>query len=337
MPAFDPAVALPFSLPSESQKVAVVTGANTGIGYYTVLHLYMHGFRVYMACRTELKANQALKKVQEDALERQAQHPKLKDATFGELFFLKIDLESLKSTEEAAEVLKRQEPQGIDVLINNAGVMAMPVSITEDGYDVQLQVNHVAPTLLTLKLLPLLLAKKEPGRVVNVSSLGHNIYDGSCDFSKTYDYWPLTFWSFVRYGQAKTANIQFAKALGKRFPTQLLSTAVHPGICIGTELARYWDDKFFSGLAVRLTFLLSGLIGGISVEEGSYTSLYCALSSELTPEKDNGKFYRPWPHEAFSSWASSNPAKIEKTWDWTITELEKKGFLDAREIASFKE
>lgn len=289
-----------------------------------------------MACRSQAKAEQAIQNIELEAKNRKENDPKLKDAIFGELYFLKLDLASLKQTEEAAEIFKRQEPNGLDVLINNAGVMALPVEITEDGYDIQLQVNHIAPLLFTLKLLPLLLASKEPGRIVNLSSLGHRLTDGNCDYTRTYNYWPLSFWGFVRYGQAKTASIQSAKALAKRFPSKLLSTSVHPGICADTNLSYYWDDKFI-GIFVQGVFKLSKFLGGINSEQGSFTSLYCALSQDLTPEQDNGKFFRPWPHAASTSRAASDPVKVEKTWSWTINELEKKGFLDAKEIATFQE
>lgn len=335
---YNPDIELPYNDPAKSRKVVIVTGSNIGIGYYTALHLYMHGWYVYMACRSESKAKDAQKRILEEAKERKAKDPSLKDAIFGELDFLKLDLGSLKQTEEAAEIFKRKEPNGLDILINNAGVMALPVQMTEDGYDIQLQVNHLAPSLFTLKLLPLLLANKgATGRIVNLSSLGHQGTDGACDYTRLYDWFPVSFWSFMRYGLAKNANIHMAKALAQRYPSKLLCTSVHPGVCVDTGLGRYWDDKLITGLLMKTTFALSSVLGGITGEQGSYTSLYCALSPELTAEKDNGKFYRPWPHAAEPSNTAKDPVKIEKTWLWTVNELVKKGYLDTNEVDSFRE
>lgn len=334
---YDPTT-LPFYNPAKTNKVALVTGANAGIGYYTVLHLYIHGFHVYMACRNQAKAEEAKAKLEVEAKERLATDPKLKEAFLGKLTLLKIDLCSLKQTEEAAEIFKRQEPKGLDVLVNNAGVMAVPFELTEDGYDVQLQVNHVAPTLFTLKLLPLLLAKGGPARVVNLSSIGHTLADGTCDYTKTLDHWPLFYWGFVRYGQAKTASIQFAKALASRFPTKLFSCSVHPGFCLDTNLAWYWRGRGIGAMISEFVIWVSTKVQGIPTEEGCYTSIYAALSEDLTPQKDNGNYYCPMPpHPEATAATASSPELIEKTWKWTIDELKAKGFLDAAEIASFIE
>lgn len=128
-----------------------------------------------------------------------------------------------------------------------------------------------------------------------------------------------------------------AKALGQRYPSSLLCSSVHPGICQGTNLDGYWADKPFSGIIINLVFTLSSFFKGLSNEKGAYTSIYTALSDDITPEKDNGKFYRPMPHEYEPTPAARDPIKIQKTWDWTVNELVKKGFLDSKEVASFQE
>ncbi|KAF5096577.1 hypothetical protein D0Z03_001595 [Geotrichum reessii] len=324
----------PYTLPyTTTRRVAIVTGANSGIGYYTALHLYLHGYHVYLACRNESRAASAIKDITATAEPLARSHT---EAVIGSLEYINLDLNSLKQTEETAEILKRKEPTGIDILINNAGVMAWPVSTTEDGYDIQSQVNHIAPTLFTLKLIPLLLKSKDP-RVVFVSSAGHFLNDGTTDLSRTYNYWPVVFWSFLRYGNAKAAEIQISKALAARYPTRILFSSVHPGVCADTNLARYYYDKPILGSLVKAVFSTARWFGGINCEEGSYTSLYVALAPQLTAERDNGKFWRPWPHEASVHPVVSNNDKIENTWQWTVRELVRKGFLEQTEIDSLNE
>jgi NAD(P)-dependent dehydrogenase (short-subunit alcohol dehydrogenase family) len=324
----------PYSLPyATGRRVAIVTGANSGIGYYTTLHLYLHGYHVYLACRSEARAARAIADITITAEPLAKAHTQ---TVLGSLEYISLDLNSLKQTEEAAEILKRKEPNGIDILINNAGVMAWPVTITEDGYDIQSQVNHIAPTLFTLKLIPLLLKSTDP-RVVFVSSIGHFFNDGAADLARTYDYWPVSFWGFLRYGNAKTASIQAAKALAARYPTRILFSSVHPGVCADTNLAQYYHDKPVLGALVKGIFNATRWIGGITSEEGSFTSLYAALAPQLTPERDNGKFWRPWPHEAYVHPVAENSAKIEHTWQWTVRELVSKGFLEQAEIDSLTE
>lgn len=317
---FDPST-LPYNDPTQTRKVAVVTGANTGIGYFTTKHLLLHGYDVYLACRNETSALEAIESLKIDIRDS-------KTAT-GSPEFIHLNLSSLKQTEETAEILKRKEPKGIDVLVNNAGVMAIPVSITEDGYDIQYQVNHIAPALLTLKLLPLLQLKKSP-RVINVSSIGQALYFGS-SFTNTFDYFPTMIWGFFRYGAAKSFSIQFMNSLALRFPTQILFSSVHPGVCSETNLASYWTDIPMIGWLFRGIFNSTRFLGGISPEEGCYTSINCALA-DLDTKEFNGKFWRPWPHVAEPTRIASDTQECEKTWKWTVEELVKKGFLDEVEV-----
>ncbi len=204
-----------------SGRCVLVTGANSGIGYETARILAAHGARVLMACRNEQKAEAAILRI------RNLHH----DA---EISFVPLDLSSLASVRVAAAEVMAAEPR-LDVLVNNAGVMALPRRETADGFEMQFGVNHLGHFALTGHLLPLLLATPS-SRVVSVSSMGHRM--GKVDFDnlqgeRTYGRWR-------QYGLSKVANLLFAFELQRRLSmarSATISVACHPGGSV-TELSR---------------------------------------------------------------------------------------------------
>jgi NAD(P)-dependent dehydrogenase (short-subunit alcohol dehydrogenase family) len=191
-------------------KTAIVTGANSGLGYQTVKQLADRGAHVIMACRDADRAAAALEKLRSDVVEPSAE-------------VRALDLASLASIQEFAEGITAP----VNFLVNNAGVMALPKRKTVDGFEMQFGTNHLGHFALTGRLLPRLLA--EPGaRVVTVSSDVHRI--GKIDFDnlnaeKRYGKW-------LAYGQSKLANLLFASELGRRAnaaDADLISVGVHPG------------------------------------------------------------------------------------------------------------
>jgi NAD(P)-dependent dehydrogenase (short-subunit alcohol dehydrogenase family) len=155
-----------------------------------------------------------------------------------------LDLSSLESVRQAAQEVN-QYPETIDVLINNAAVMASPYSTTKDGFELQFGTNHLGHFLFTGLIFSRIMASKEP-RIVNVSSFGHHfcpiLYDDP-GFSEgaVYDKWNA-------YGQAKTANILFSRELANRYGDKgLASFSLHPGVII-TPLAKHInvEDEFKS-------------------------------------------------------------------------------------------
>jgi NAD(P)-dependent dehydrogenase (short-subunit alcohol dehydrogenase family) len=199
------------SVPTQAGKTIFITGANTGIGFEAARVLAGRGARVLLGCRSEEKANVAMGKIRE-------QHP---DA---DLVWIPLDLTSLKSVAVAADEVKK-EPR-LDVLVNNAGVMIPPKTLTEDGFELQFGVNHLGHFALTGHLLDLLAAT--PGaRVVNVSSGAHR--DGRIDFDDPHaehSYKPMN-----RYQMSKAANLYFTLELARRCKARGLdvtSLACHP-------------------------------------------------------------------------------------------------------------
>ncbi|CAR22770.1 Env9p [Lachancea thermotolerans CBS 6340] len=313
---------LPYYDLRKQRKVALVTGGNSGIGWYTVLHLYMHGFVVYVAGRNSSRVNRAMKDIKKEARTRiktlatDQRHP------VGELHFLSLDLTALKVVEKAAKRFRSLE-SSLDVLINNAGVMALPYSVTEDGFEIQLQTNYVAHFLLTMRLLPSV--KRCRGRIITVSSIGHNLEFSYFSLSQSFNYKPNMLFTWMRYAMAKTASIQFAKMLAIKHP-DVLCISVHPGLVMKTNLFSYWTRLPIVGIFFWFFFQLVGYFFGVSNEEGSVATLKGALSTELEREWDNGKYYTTGGIESKPSYVANNLDNAASTWLWTIHELRDRGY-----------
>ena len=241
-------------------KTVVVTGGSAGLGLETGRALAASGARVAMMARNPEKLEQALQKVRQD-------HPE----TIFEA--RKMDLADLSSVRAAAEQLLADHPR-IDVLINNAGIMACPLARTADGFELQLATNHLGHFVFTCRLVPALLAAA-PSRVVVLSSSGHK--RGGINFDdpnferRDYDKW-------LAYGQAKTANALFAVGLHKRLSRRgVTANAVHPGLIV-TELGRHLDASDISALQSRVSSRAQIFK---SVEAGAATSVWAAVSPDL--------------------------------------------------------
>jgi NAD(P)-dependent dehydrogenase (short-subunit alcohol dehydrogenase family) len=203
-------------VPDQKGRVAVVTGANTGLGFETARMLAERGASVVLAVRNVEKGRQAAARMT------------------GDVTVQALDLTSLESIQAAADDL-RATHQRIDLLINNAGVMYTPKQTTQDGFEMQFGTNHLGHFALTGLLLDLLLPV--PGsRVVTVSSMGHRIraaiHFDDLQSERSYD-------RVVAYGQSKLANLMFSYELQRRLAARGTTAAVaaHPGLS-DTELAR---------------------------------------------------------------------------------------------------
>jgi NAD(P)-dependent dehydrogenase (short-subunit alcohol dehydrogenase family) len=201
-------------LPDLTGRVAVVTGANSGLGYETALALAGCGAHVTMAVRDTAKGETA-------AAEMRRTFP---DA---DLEVSALDLASLASIREFASRWSADHPDGLDLLINNAGVMALPHRLTADGFEMQIGTNHLGHFALTGLLLPALVARHR-SRVVTVSSFAHRMGRLNLDDlmgEKRYRAWGA-------YGQSKLANLLFTAELQRRLDRAHLSVkamAAHPG------------------------------------------------------------------------------------------------------------
>ncbi|GEQ71878.1 hypothetical protein JCM33374_g5564 [Metschnikowia sp. JCM 33374] len=250
--------------PATDRKVAIVTGGNSGIGWYTVLHLYLHGYNVYVAGRNDEKVAQAIADISAEAESRIRAYSEAdqKRKVPGKLASLHLDCCDLKSVETCAETFLGKESH-LDLLINNAGVMAVPFEMTKDGYEIQYQVNLVAPILFTAKLLPALekaASASSVPRVITLSSIGHRLsvkyWDPADPINKT----PNALFSWVRYGNAKRGAIEYMQRFAKEHPN-ILAFSVHPGIITDTRLYDHWNNLPVVGPLFKLGVQGCGKVG----------------------------------------------------------------------------
>lgn len=320
---FEPEL-FPYYNPKTTNKIAVVTGGNQGIGYYTILHLYLHGFKIYMLGRSESKCLDAVESIKEEAEKRVAKYnDHEKDRYIGSVTYVKCDLSDLSSVETAAKAVLDKESH-LDILVNNAGVV-QPFEMTKDNYEIQYQVHVAAHMLLTLKLLPLL-EKTDKPRVVHVSSLVHTSVVNYLKTDRFVNGRPANYYSMVRYGIAKLEVIHFIRALAEKHP-KILCIALHPGIII-TNL---YTPSVNTVASVIKPFANAGLkvmgfVAGVSPEVGSYATLRAALDPSLTAEKNNGMYLTTGGNETSTTKTAQNMGYARSTWDWNVKQLQDRGF-----------
>ncbi|KAH7911148.1 hypothetical protein BJ138DRAFT_1151409 [Hygrophoropsis aurantiaca] len=259
-------------IPDMSGKVAMVTGANAGIGKETARVLLTKNAKVWIVARDQSKGEAALKE--------------LKEKTGKDAHLLKLNLANLKSIKEAVTEFQSKETR-LDVLFNNAGVAMPPKGwLTDDGYDLQFGTNVLGHFYLTKLLAPLLLstAKISPdgkARVVNTSSNAHWFTGLHFD---TFKEGPARrkMSGALLYGQSKTGNIVFSAELARRYGDQgLVSTSLNPG-GIKSDLQRH------NGFIVHL--LANTLLYDVSF--GALTQLFAGTMPDGASL--NGKYLVPW-------------------------------------------
>ncbi|KMO76166.1 SDR family NAD(P)-dependent oxidoreductase [Mycolicibacterium obuense] len=254
-------------VPDQSGRVAVVTGANSGIGYEAALVLAGRGARVVLAVRDLAKGNQAADRIRQAHAGAQVEVQEL-------------DLTSLASVRAAAEALRTAHPT-IDLLLDNAGVMYPPKQVTADGFELQFGTNHLGHFALTGLLLDHLLSV-EGSRVVVVASIAHNI---QADIHFDDLQWEHGYNRVAAYGQSKLANLMFTYELQRRLAAagaKTIAVAAHPGIS-NTELMRHVPGSGLPGFSA-----LAGLVTN-SPAVGALATLRAATD----PQVRGGQYYGP--------------------------------------------
>ncbi|HSJ44356.1 MAG TPA: oxidoreductase [Euzebyales bacterium] len=259
-------------IPPQDGRVAVVTGANGGLGLATTRALAGKGAHVAMAARNQAKAGAARHEIL-------AAHPA------ASLEIIPLDLGSLASVRTAAERILATHER-IDLLVNNAGVMAMPERSTEDGFEMQFGINHLGHWALTALLLPALL-RARAARVVSVTSTAHHtgraVDPNNPNLRGNYAPWKA-------YGQSKLANYHFALGLQRELETRglrAISVVAHPGLSHTDLQVRTVDEggagrsgRFFQWLAART---------GMPADRGALPQLRAATD----PRAKGGQMYAP--------------------------------------------
>ena len=259
----------PREIPSQAGKLAIVTGANSGIGYHTVLELARAGATVILACRNAQKAEEAKAKI-------------LKSVPQAKLEVAIVDMANLDSIRTFAEGFVVGDRK-LDILINNAGIMALPQRTpTAQGFEAQFGTNHLGHFALTGELMPALL--KTPGsRVVTVASIAHK--GGRMRFEDPN--WERAYDPRKAYSQSKLANILFGLELDRRLKranADVLSILAHPGVAVTSIVS----NGMGTGMKAKIVGAMLPLVAQ-SDARGSWPTLYAATS----PDAQSGHYYGP--------------------------------------------
>jgi NAD(P)-dependent dehydrogenase (short-subunit alcohol dehydrogenase family) len=260
------------NIPDQSGKVAVVTGANSGLGLAASRELARKGATVVMAVRNLDKG-------------RAAQSAILSEIPEAKLDLRELDLSSLESLRQFAAGLVPEYDQ-IDILLNNAGVMASPPTETRDGFELQVGTNHLGHFALTQALMPAL-SNAAAARIVTMSSLaymsGRPLSEAMTRLASNYEAWQA-------YGDAKLANYQFGLELARRLSaagSSVSSLVAHPGLS-RTNLQVNTVKLAGAGYQGRLWQSLARWLG-MTAERGVQSALLAATD----PGAVNGEFYGP--------------------------------------------
>jgi NAD(P)-dependent dehydrogenase (short-subunit alcohol dehydrogenase family) len=285
-------------VPDQSERVAVVTGANSGLGYITARELARRRARVVLACRDRGRGEDAVRRLKREVPDADVE-------------LRSLDMADLDSIRAFADDIGSAYPS-LDLLVNNAGVMAIPRRETVDGFEMQLGTNHLGHFALTGRLLPLLVHSRG-ARVVTVSSNAHK--PGKITFEDLQRQQHYARWS--AYMQSKLANLLFAYELQRRLSAidaPLISVAAHPGVS-STNLVK----PGAGGSRIKEQILTVGVrIIGQSDAQGALPQLYAATA----PDVHGGEYYGPngiaenrgYPKRVTSTTTSRDPQLAARLW-----------------------
>ncbi|KAA1187452.1 Fatty acyl-CoA reductase [compost metagenome] len=270
-------------------KIALVTGANSGMGLATTVELARKGAKVIMVCRNRQRGEEAL------AAAKQKSHSE-------DIELMLCDLASLESIRSFAEEFTRKYPI-LDILINNAGVVTIKRQLTKDGFEMDLGVNHLGHFLLTNLLLEPLKAA-EQGRIVVVASGAYKI--GALHYED-----PTLARRFnpaKAYARSKLANILFTKELAARLQgTRVTVNCVHPG-AVGTNIGVNRETGFGKSILKLLSYFF------LTPEQGADTAIYLATESDL--QEVTGQYYYRRKNQELTPRAQ-NKQEAQRLWQWS--------------------
>lgn len=253
-------------IPTQKGRVAIVTGANTGLGYETALEFARKEIQVILACRNPKKAEKAMQRIKEAVPQAQ-------------LDFIPIDLMDLASVRDFATAFKAKY-SCLDLLINNAGIMIPPFQKTKDGFESQMGVNYFSHFLLTGLLIDMLNATPN-ARVVTLSSKAHE--SGVIDFDNLHA--EKSYSKFTAYAQSKLACLLFTQELDRRLKAankSTISVGAHPGVS-RTDLGRH-IPKLAYFLLYPLFLLMTH-----KASKGALPSIMAALDEDV----QGGDYFGP--------------------------------------------
>jgi NAD(P)-dependent dehydrogenase (short-subunit alcohol dehydrogenase family) len=297
------------SIPDLSTKVILVTGANAGIGKATVIELAKHNpKRLYASARSKAKFDFAFRDIKETVPHANVE-------------FLEMDLASLESVNSAAEKILAENGR-LDIIINNAGIMAVPHDVTKDGYEIQFETNHLGHALLVRRLLGLLqktaTIPEADVRIVNVSSAGHFMAPGKGIIFDKLKTSMKGIHEYAIYGQSKLANILHAKELARRYPN-ITSVAIHPGR-VNTGLLDH-----YAGPMAAFQKVYDWMTTPFTLENGALNQLWAAFGNKSDVE--SGSYYTPIGKMSRGDCRINDVKIAGELWNWQEDEFNSLGYL----------
>ncbi|MEM6397513.1 MAG: SDR family NAD(P)-dependent oxidoreductase [Bacteroidota bacterium] len=287
------------------QKISLVTGGTSGIGFATAEELTRRGHLVLLHGRTKAKAEEAKKRILEEHLPAPAGHA----SAGGEVQIIHAELGQPKQIEAMAKAVLADYPR-IDNLINNAGIWNSTLELDERGVEKVLAVNHLAYAQLTYLLMPALKAAPD-GRIINVASDSHRQIKGMFwdDLNLTNNYHGLK-----SYAQSKLANVLFTYEYERRRSEgDPLIFAVQPGL-VRTDIGLK-GNKWLHRFAWRVRRRMSG---NKTPLEGASSNIFLATEADI--DAHSGKYFDDCkPKKSFSS--SYDEEEARKLWEWTLSQL----------------
>lgn len=300
-----------YDIGDQTGRVALITGANSGIGLEAARELALKGATIILACRSLQRAEAAVSDIASSfAVAGSIDQAEVRDRLVIEL----VDVGVLGSVRDLADRVSASHSR-LDLLINNAGIMAVPRSLTVDGIESQLATNHLGHFLLTARLFPLLQAA-DAARVVSIASLAHR--RGRFDFedmtlSSSHQYTPMG-----AYQRSKLANLLFTYELQRRLSATnagVLAVAAHPGLT-DTSLATGGDRPVWFRL-------LRPVVGQLL--QGPITGALPTLRAATDPTVVGGQYYGPGkfqetsgpPVIVASNARSHDPSLATRLWAWS--------------------
>ena len=299
-------------IPDLSDRIFFVTGGSDGLGYETVLQLANHSPRkIYLACRSAEKTTHAIARIVERVKTETGNDVSSK------LTHIPLDLSSFASIQNAAKTFLQKEPT-LNVLMNNAGIMCVPPTTTEEGFEIQFGVNHMGHALLTRLLLPALknaIGVGQDARVVTLasSSEAQSPAEGlRLDVVRSA---MANFDNWHRYGQSKLANVLYTRALAERYP-DVTFVSLHPGV-VKTGLS----TPFLSSWSWQVPFVwLIMWSQWVTPYRGAWGQEWLATTEKKNLK--NGAFYYPIQRIASGSANAQSKELADKLWQWTQKELD---------------
>lgn len=301
------------NIPDLSGQVILITGGTAGLGYETTLSLAAHNpGQILFTGRSQTSADKLVNEVK-------SKHPSTK------ITFVQCDQTSLASVQEAARVISTQTSR-LDIVIANAGVMALPPGQTKEAYEVQFGTNHVAHALLVKLLLPLLentaTIPSSDVRVIWLTSQGYAfhpkggiLFDSLCTAQANICPWSSFFGNWYRYGQSKLANLLYARAFASHHPS-ITSVAIHPGVsATGLVTGLPWAQRAF--------IYSTAWAQMIPAEQCAWNTQWAATCPR--DRLESGVFYEPVGEKGKLWRAGMDEGGVleGKLWEWTERELEK--------------